>query len=181
MSARRNSAFQGRFLTASVAACALALALGPAAARAQDEDDDDDGPAAPIVVQINGPCALTVDGRDTPCRGVAYMAFPSNHRIDFTAITETAGWAFSGEDDENEGGRYALEIDSILNPDAARLDADGECRMQLADDRRTVQSLDCRAMTDQGELTLKASGVIAVDDPDAGDDGDGPDDAPDAG
>ncbi len=185
MSPRRRSvlqtARQRTVLAVSMAACALALAAAPSLARAQDDDgDDDDGPSAPIVVEINGPCTLTIGGRETACRGVAYMAFPSNHRIDFTAITDTAGWAFSGEDDENEDGAYALELDSILNPQAGRLDADGECRMRMADDRRTVQSLECRATTDEGELTLKASGVIAVNDEDD-DDGDGPDDGPGAG
>lgn len=174
MSPRPHSALQ----SVALAACALALILSPSLALAQD-DDDDDGPAQPIVVEINGPCALTVEGRDTPCRGVAYMAFPANHRIDFTAITETAGWAFSGEDDHNQGGRYALQLDSILNPAAGRLGAEGQCSMQLADDHRSVQSLDCRAKTDEGELTLKASGVIAIDNPD--DDGDDDDDGPDDG
>ena len=41
-----------------------------------DPRDDDDGPASPpVVVNINGPCALMVDGQDVPCRAVAYMAF----------------------------------------------------------------------------------------------------------
>src|SRR6202012_490325 len=104
-------------------ACVLALALGcGAGARAQDDDDDgDDASAAPIVVDIDGPCTLTVGGREISCRGVAYMVFPSNHRIDFTAITDTAGWAFSGEDDENQNGVYALDLDSVLNPGTSRL------------------------------------------------------------
>lgn len=154
---------------------ALGLALAPAMAHAQD--DDDEGPASPpIVVNISGPCALTVEGRALACRGVAYMAFPSNHRIDFTAITDTAGWAFSGEDDQNEDGRYALDIDSVLNPASGRLEAEGQCSMQLGEDRRTVMSLNCRASTDQGEITLKASGAVSVDDQDSddGDDGDEP-------
>jgi hypothetical protein len=104
------------------------------------------------------------------------MVFPSNHRIDFTAITETAGWAFSGEDDNHRGGRYILALDSVLNPaSGGRFDADGRCEMQVADDRRTVTSLNCRAAVDGSDFTLKASGAITVED--AGDDeGDGPDD-----
>jgi hypothetical protein len=149
--------------SAPVFAVALALLLACPAARAQD--DDDDGPAGPpVVVTIQGPCALTVNGRNVPCRGVAYMVFPSTHRIDFTAITETAGWAFSGEDDDNEDGRYALDVDSVLGPSAQRIDAEGECDMEVAEDRRTVESLECRASTDDGEMTLTASGAIAVDD-----------------
>jgi hypothetical protein len=151
-----------RFAAPALALVLAVVLLGPAA-RAQD--DDDDGPrAAPVVVTIQGPCALTVNGRSVPCRGVAYMVFPSTHRIDFTAITQTAGWAFSGEDDDNEEGQYALDVDSVLGPSAQRIDADGECDMEVADDRRTVRSLECRASTDDGELTLTASGVIAVDD-----------------
>lgn len=150
---------------------ALALAFGASAVHAQDDDDDDDGPASPpIVVNINGPCALMVDGRDVPCRAVAYMAFPSNHRIDFAAITDNAGFAFSGEDDQNEGGRYGLDVDSVVVPSAGRLDAEGQCDMTLADDKRTVKSLSCRATTDQGVMTLRASGVISAGDSDDDDD-----------
>jgi hypothetical protein len=162
-----------------VLALSLAFAAG---ARAQDDDDFDDGDegAAPVVVDINGPCVLTVRGQNVPCNGVAYMVFPSNHRIDFTAITETAGWAFSGEDDNNRGGRYILALDSMLNPASGRFDADGRCEMQVADDRRTVTSLNCRASADGGDFTLKASGAIAVED--TGDDeGDGPEDDGDDG
>jgi hypothetical protein len=161
--------------------CALAMALACApGARAQDEDDDDggdDGAVAAIVVDINGPCTLTVKGENIPCRGVAYMAFPSNHRIDFTAITQTTGWAFSGDDDQSVGHSYALPLDSVLDPASGRLDADGRCEMEMAKDRRTVMSLDCRAFTKDGEITLSASGVISVEASD--DDDDGPDDGDD--
>jgi hypothetical protein len=144
---------------------ALALALGASAARAQDDEGDDDGPAAAaIVVNILGPCTLTVDEREIPCRAVAYMAFPSTHRIDVTAITDNAGWAFSGEEDDDQDGDYALEVDSILGPSSGRIEAEGECDMQMAENRRTVLSLECRAQTDQGELTLTASGPISVGD-----------------
>ena len=143
-------------------ACALALALIVAASAALAQDDDDGPAQPPIVVNIVGPCALTVGGQTVPCRGVAYMAFPSNHRINFTAITETAGWAFSGEEDDNEDGDYALAVDSVLGPSAGRVEADGECDMQMAEDRRTVTSLECRADTDDGELTLRASGTVAA-------------------
>ena len=154
-------------------ACALAftLALG-ASARAQDDDDGDDSSGAPVVVDINGSCTLTVEGNVIPCRGVAYMVFPSNHRIDFTGITDTAGWAFSGMDDDNRDGRYTLDLDSVLNPASGRLEAEGRCEMVVGDDRRTVKSLDCRATTPEGEFSLKASGMIAADegDDDGGDD-----------
>lgn len=159
-----------------LAICVLALSLAFAAgAHGQDDDDDDGDDAAPVVVDINGPCVLTVKGQTVPCRGVAYMVFPSNHRIDFTAITETAGWAFSGEEDDNRDGRYALTLDSVLNPGSSRMDADGRCEMRVSDDRRTVMSLDCRASAEDGELSLKASGAIAVEDT-GDDDDDGPDD-----
>ena len=153
-------------------ACALALGLAFSASGALAQDDDDDATAGqPIVVQIDGPCALTVGGRAVACQGVAYMVFPSNGRIDFTAITATAGWAFSGEEDDNDEGQYTLQVDSVLSPSASRVDAEGECDMEVAEDRRTVRSLECRAATDQGDLALRASGVIAVDDGDDGDDG----------
>jgi hypothetical protein len=161
-----------------LAACILALSLAfSVGARAQDNDDEGDDAAAPVVVDINGPCTLTVEGQTIPCRGVAYMVFPSNHRIDFTAITEAAGWAFSGDEDDNKDGRYTLMLDSVLNPASGRLDAEGRCEMQVAADRRTVTSLDCRASTEDGEFTLKASGSISVDDSDDddGDDGGGAD------
>jgi hypothetical protein len=147
-----------------LSACVLALALAFAASAVLAQDDeDDDGPALPpIVVNIVGPCVLTVGDRTIPCRGVAYMAFPSNHRINFTAITDTAGWAFSGEEDDNEDGDYALAVDSVLGPTAGRVEADGACDMQMADDRRTVTSLECRAETDQGDLTLRASGTVVA-------------------
>ena len=150
---------------------ALALAFGASAVHAQDDDDDDDGPASPpIVINIDGPCALMVDGHPAPCQGVAYMAFPSNHRIDFAAITDNAGFAFSGEDDENQDGRYALAVDSVVAPVVGRVDAEGECEMVLSEDKQAVTSLSCRADTDQGVMTLRASGVISV--ADSGDDDD---------
>lgn len=166
--------------TLALAACVLALSLAFAAgARAQDDDDDDDEAAAPLVVDIDGPCLLTIKGLSVPCRGVAYMVFPSNHRINFTAITDTAGWAFSGEDDDNRNGRYALKLDSVLNLGSGRLDAEGRCVMQVGDDRRTVRSLDCRAGAGDGdELVLTASGTITLEDA-GNDDGDGFDDGDD--
>jgi len=156
-----------------VRVCAAALGLAGVAGAALAQDDD--APAGrPIVVAINGPCVLTVDGKPQACRGVAYMAFPSNHRIDFTAITGTAGWAFSGDEDQNNDGAYVLALDSVLTPSAGRIDADGECDMQVGQDGRTVTSLRCEAATDDGDLVLEASGVISVDDGDDPDD-DGPD------
>jgi hypothetical protein len=167
-----------------LAACALALSLAFAGgARAQDDDDgydDDDAPAAPLVVDIEGPCILSLQGASIPCRGVAYMVFPSNRRIDFTAITDTAGWAFSGGDDDDRDGRYALALDSVLNAGTGRIAADGRCEMQLAADHRTVTSLDCRARTEAGEFTLKASGTIEVETT-GNDEDDGPDDVWDDG
>jgi hypothetical protein len=151
---------------------ALALAFSASAARAQDDDDDDGQASPPIVVSINGPCALMVDGKDVPCRAVAYMVFPSNHRIDFAAITDNAGFAFSGEDDQNHDGQYALDVDSVVAPSAGRVDAEGECDMTIAEDKRTVKSLSCRATTDQGVMTLRASGAITAGDSDDDDDGD---------
>jgi len=158
-----------------LAACALAVSLAFAAgARDQDDDDDGDDAAAAVVVDINGPCVLTVRGQTIPCAGVAYMVFPANHRIDFTAISDSDGWAFSGEEDDNQGGRYALTLDSVLNPASGRFDAEGRCVMQVGEDRRTVKSLDCRARTGNGEFALTASGSITVEDAD--DEDDGPDD-----
>jgi len=166
--------------TLVAAALAVTAWLSTPGARAQDDDDygdgDDDAPPAPLVVDIEGPCVLSLQGQNLPCREVAYMVFPSNHRIDFTAITETAGWAFSGAEDDNKGGRYTLALDSVLNPASGRYDAGGRCEMQVGDDRRTVMSLDCRASTADGEFTLKASGKIEVENPGDDADDDGPDD-----
>ena len=157
-----------------LAACAVLIALAFAAsgARAQDDDDEDDGPASPpMVVTIDGPCALSVAGRNVACSAVAYMVFPSNHRIDFTAITGNAGWAFSGEDDDNDDGDYALTVDSLVGPTGARIEADGACEMQVGEDRRSVDSLECRAATEAGDFVLTASGAIGPDDRDEDDDG----------
>ena len=153
-----------------VVAASFIVALAGGAAQAQD---DDASAAPPIVVNIVGPCMLLIDDQPQACRGVAYMAFPSNHRIDFTAITEAAGWAFSGEEDQNDQDGYALALDSVLTPSAGRIDADGECDMTVAGDGRTVTALRCEATTDDGDLVLQASGAISVDDQDDDDD-DGP-------
>lgn len=157
---------------AHLAACAAILVLAFAApgARAQDEGDDDGSAAAPLVVTINGPCAFSISGRNVACQGVAYMLFPSNHRIDFAAITGNEGWAFSGEQDDNEDGQYALEVDSVVGPSGARIEADGECDMAVGEDRRTVNSLECRASTDAGDFVLRASGAIGSGEPDEDDD-----------
>ena len=156
--------------TVLLAACILALAFGPAPAQDDEGEDSDEATAAPIVVAIDGTCRLTVKGQDVACSGVAYMVFPGNHRIDFTAITETAGWAFSGEEDANQDGRYTLELDSVLNPSSSRLEAEGRCEMQVSEDRRTVTSLQCRASTEDGEFTLQASGMISAEDEDEDED-----------
>ncbi len=144
-------------------ALALTLAIAPGA-RAQDDSDQS------IVVTIVGPCELTLAGRPVDCSGVAYMAFPATHRINFTAVTQTAGWAFSGEEDDNDDGDYTLTLDSVLTPAAGRVEAEGECQMQVDQDRRTVRSIDCNAKTDAGVMRLKASGVIAEADDDDDDD-----------
>jgi hypothetical protein len=164
--------------TLRLAACVLALSVAFAVgARAQDNDEDDgDEDAAPLVVDINGPCSLTVEGQTISCKGVAYMVFPSNHRIDFTAITEEDGWSFSGDSDDDREGRYRLALDSVLDPGDDRLDADGRCEMRVADDRRSVMSLECRANTKAGPVILKASGAIEVEDLGDDDEDDGPDD-----
>jgi hypothetical protein len=156
-------------LSAGAVALVLALAGVPASAQQQDA----------IVVNIAGPCQLVLGGRSMGCVGVAYMAFAGTHRIDFTAVTSQSSWAFSGEEDANDDGRYSLTVDSVLSPQAGRVEADGECTMDLAEDRRTVRGLECQAMTPAGPLTLKASGrVVSAA---GGDDDDGDDDSGDGG
>jgi hypothetical protein len=150
----------------SAGALALALAaLAWAPARAQ---------TAPIVINIEGPCAMTVDGRAADCAGVAYMAFPDNHRIDFTAIAGQAGLAFSGEEDSKEAGHYTLTLDSVVSPQVGRLRAEGQCDMELEDDGVTVRAIECRAQTSAGVMQLKASGVARSGDGNDDDDDDGP-------
>jgi hypothetical protein len=104
------------------------------------------------------------------------MAFPTSHRINFTVITEQAGWTFSGAQDANDGGRYALALDSVVTPQAGLSSAQGECVMAVADDGVTVSSIQCLARTRAGVMMLKASGVaqVGADDDDGDDDGDDP-------
>ena len=144
------------------AAVLLALAARPAAAQPADQQ--------PIVVAIAGPCVLSLNGRSAPCSGVAYMAFPENHRINFTAAAGQAGWAFSGLSDERDEGRYTLTVDSVLGP-GGRMAAQGECDMEVDEDGRTVDSIDCQAATAGGALRLQASGDIVGGDEDEDDDG----------
>jgi hypothetical protein len=158
----------------SAGAVALALAasavLAPARGRAQSQ-------TPPIVINIDGPCALALNGQASECAGVAYMAFPDTQRIDFTAVTAQAGWAFSGEADANDDGHYTLTLDSVVSPQAGRIEAQGECDMDIAEDGKTVRSIDCRARTSAGVMQLKASGVArtgADDDDDDDDEDDGP-------
>ena len=145
---------------AGPAALALALIL-PTLAMAQEDDTPGD---RPLTVRIAGPCTIGLDGREADCRGVIYMAFPSSGRIDFTAVTSGMGIAFSGETDENEDGSYTLTLDSVVSPQAGRMDAEGECEMDVEKDGRTVRSIACEANTDAGALTLEASGLIAAAD-----------------
>jgi hypothetical protein len=156
------------------AASALALVMGGVSAQAQTrtQGGDDDGPQ-PIVVQIDGDCALAVSGRAEACKGLAYMVFPSNNRKDFTALTSDGGWAFSGrEDKKSPDGTYTLLVDSILRPGVDRVAASGQCVMQVdPDDGATVRSLDCQARSANAVLILKASGVAQP-----GGDGDDDDD-----
>lgn len=167
---RRPKAFRRKAPRIACAAI-ISLALAASAAHAQGDDEDDDGSAAPLVVSINGPCALSVAGRNLACSGVAYMLFPSNHRIDFAAITGDSGWAFSGEEDDNDEGDYALTVDSMVGPSGARIEADGACEMQVGEDRRSVESLECRASTGSGDFVLTASGVVGAGDEDEDDGG----------
>jgi hypothetical protein len=101
------------------------------------------------------------------------MAFPDNHRIDFTAIAGQAGLAFSGEEDSNKDGHYTLTLDSVVSPRIGRLKAEGQCDMELEDDGVTVRAIACRAQTSAGVMQLKASGVARSGDGDDDDD-DGP-------
>ena len=147
---------------AGPAAMALALIL-PALAHGQDEDGD--GPRErPLVVRIAGPCAMGLDGQETDCRGVAYMAFPSSGRIDISALGAGMDLAFSGEADDNEDGSYTLTLDSVISAGGGRTDADGECQVEVEKDGRTVTSIACQADTDGGTLTLDASGLISASD-----------------
>lgn len=126
------------------------------------------------MVHIEGDCTLTLGDQPLPCRAAAYMVFPSSRRINFTAVTDADGWSFSGEQDQNDEDGYVLALDSVITPSAGRVDAEGECDMQVGEDGRSVESLRCEAATDDGVLVLEASGMITVDDADDGDDEDGP-------
>jgi hypothetical protein len=147
---------------AAVLALAAVALLAPALAKAQDD---------PVVVNVAGPCVLSINGVPGQCEGVSYMAFPENHRVDFAAITDQAGWAFSGDRDGNEDGHYRLELDSVVSPQAGRLRAEGQCAMDIADDGVTVRSIECLAHTNAGVvMQLKASGTAQGDDDDDDDD-----------
>jgi hypothetical protein len=151
------------------AAVALAFCTFGSNALGQDQDQD------PVVIAIQGPCVLALNGEPVACGGLVYMAFPASHRINFTVITEQAGWTFSGLQDANDGGRYALALDSVVTPRAGLTEARGECVMAVADDGVTVSSIACVARTRAGVMMLKASGVAQVGtDDDDEDDGDDP-------
>ena len=145
---------------------ALAFALilpasAPSAARAQEDNTPRD---RPLVVQIAGPCVMGLDGHKAGCNGVAYMAFPSSGRIDFTVLRSGMSVAFSGETDENEDGSYTLTLDSVVSPQSGRMEAEGQCEMNVEKDGRTVRDIACEAETEAGTLTLEASGVMAAAD-----------------
>jgi hypothetical protein len=157
-----------------LALCALGLAPHQAWAQAG-------AASGPVVVGIQGPCVLTLSGRPSACAATAYMVFPDSGRIAFTALSGKAGWAFSGETDHREGGRYILDVDSMISPSAARVEAQGRCMMDMAADGHTVRDVDCRAQTPAGVIALKASGVAQRDDGDDDDeDEDGGSDGPGA-
>jgi hypothetical protein len=158
-----------RFSAGALALALAAFASAPAWAQSQTQ-------TPPIVINIEGPCAMALDGRAADCAGVAYMVFPANHRVDFTAITDQAGLAFSGEEDSNQGGRYTLTLDSVVSPRAGRLQAEGRCVMDLEEDGVTVRAIECRAQTSAGVMQLKASGVARSGD--GSDDDDDDDDGP---
>jgi len=155
----------------SSAGAALALTVSLVAgaslpARAQDRSQ-------PIVINIEGPCVVALNSQQVQCSGVAYMAFPATGRIDFTAVTDQTGWAFSGDQDANDDGHYTLMLDSVVSPRAGRIQAEGQCEMDIDGDGKTVTGIACQARTAAGVMLLKASGVA-----DTGDDDDD-DDAPD--
>jgi hypothetical protein len=118
----------------------------------------------PLVVQIAGPCAIGLEGRQAGCKGVAYIAFPSTGRIDISVLGAGAGMAFSGEADDNEDGSYTLTLDSVISAQSGRVEAEGECEVDVEKDGRTVTNIACEAHTDAGALTLEASGLIAAAD-----------------
>jgi hypothetical protein len=131
----------------------------------------------PVVIMIQGPCVLATNGHPMDCAGVSYMAFPTTHRIAFTAITDKAGWTFSGDQDHNDDGRYTLAVDSVLSPQAGAMQAQGVCAMVVAEDRRDVPSLECQARTPAGVMMMKASGRVVTGE---GDNDDDDDDGPDS-
>ena len=135
----------------SVAAVLAALVLNPGPARAQN-----------IVVNVDGPCVMDVGGRNSRCAGTAYIAFPATQRVDFVAVTIAGDWIFSGhKDDAAEGGLYTLVVDALTGPRKARAAAEGMCSMDLADDKVTVRSIDCVAITEaDGPVQLRASGMV---------------------
>lgn len=155
-------------MRALVGPAALALALTapvlaiPSFARAQTEDSA--LTERPLVVQIAGPCVIGLEGREAGCKGVAYLAFPSTGRIDITAVGAGMGLAFSGEADDNQDGSYTLTLDSVISAQSGRMEAEGECEVDVEKDGRTVTNIACEANTDAGALTLAASGLIATAD-----------------
>jgi hypothetical protein len=107
----------------------IILALG-AILPAQAQDGEK-GPSEPIVVNIEGPCVVALNSQPVQCSGVAYMAFPATGRVDFTAVTDQTGWAFSGDQDANDDGHYTLMLDSVVSPRAGRIQAEGQCEMDI--------------------------------------------------
>jgi hypothetical protein len=155
------------FRTPAVLGLTLVLAAG-SSALAQEQ-------AQPVVIMIQGPCVVTANGHPMDCAGVSYMAFPTNHRIAFTAITDKAGWTFSGDQDHNDDGRYTLALDSVLSPQVGEMQAQGVCAMVVAEDRRDVPTIECKARTPAGVMIMKASGRVVTGADDDNDDDDGPD------
>lgn len=129
-----------------------ALAVGCALpARAQN-----------IVVNVDGPCMMGVQGRASRCAGTAYIAFPKTQRVDFVAVTLNGDWIFSGHKDEAvQGGLYTLVVDALISPRKTRTSAEGKCSMDLAEDQVTVRSIECQATSAaDGSVQLRASGQV---------------------
>jgi hypothetical protein len=167
---------------------AVALGLGllalPAAGLAATQSVQRDDTANDVVVEIPGPCMVAVGSQSLQCAGVAYTASPDSGRVMFTAVGQQEDMSFSGDQDENEDGHYTLVLDSVLSRKTGLLQAKGECQMQMAQDGKTVSSIECVARTKAGSILLKAAGVAKTggdtssDDQDDDDDDDG-DGAPD--
>lgn len=115
-----------------------------------------------IIRSWFGRCSLSINGKQLPCIGIAYMVV--GDRGDFIALNAKHGSALSfsgGQDFQISESQYLLHIDQVIYGAATELRSlpvNGVCEADISENAKLLRRLSCRTTSGLGRFILTASG-----------------------